>query len=415
MRRLLSILLSRVCRRLAVTVFASVMIPELLVLWPLAHHDRAAAIDTIEAGGRQLVTTMISMLPPPVKAYQVAQMGPMLVGQARMTGLVFFDKQSQPIGVFADVPDLRHPYTRRRLTADGSRMDVWWRFTRPSMAIAARFDTSQLNAEVHRKVLYDLLVMLAIALAVTFVATLTGGLVVVEPLLKMRDAVRSGTIAGRFPLTRRDEIGTVAKAIAEYQEEQAQAPRRLEAIIEERTQELARREAQLRATLENMAEGVAMYDSDQRLVTYNQRFRQYLQVPIPDEILNSGLKFETYLRYTGERGGFGSQDLEELIHRNLSTLHRPEILERVRPDGMVTEVRRYPIAGGGFIFVYADVTERKRAENQLREDEERFRAIDSAAPVALLIMSVTDHVVQHINPRFAELFGTTFERAVGRP
>jgi signal transduction histidine kinase len=41
-------------------------------------------------------------------------------------------------------------------------------------------------------------------------------------------------------------------------------------------------------------------------------------------------------------------------------------LERTRPDGRVIEVRRNPVPGGGFVLIYADITERKRAEQTIR-------------------------------------------------
>ena len=40
--------------------------------------------------------------------------------------------------------------------------------------------------------------------------------------------------------------------------------------------------------------------------------------------------------------------------------------ERTRPDGRIIEVRRNPVPGGGFVLIYGDVTERKRAEAELR-------------------------------------------------
>ena len=40
--------------------------------------------------------------------------------------------------------------------------------------------------------------------------------------------------------------------------------------------------------------------------------------------------------------------------------------ERTRPDGRVIEVRRNPVPGGGCVLIYGDVTERKRAEEQIR-------------------------------------------------
>src|SRR5262249_40551756 len=37
-----------------------------------------------------------------------------------------------------------------------------------------------------------------------------------------------------------------------------------------------------------------------------------------------------------------------------------------RPDGRVIEARRNSVAGGGFVLIYSDVTERKRAEEEIR-------------------------------------------------
>ena len=40
--------------------------------------------------------------------------------------------------------------------------------------------------------------------------------------------------------------------------------------------------------------------------------------------------------------------------------------ERTRPDGRVIEVRRNAVPGGGFVLIYSDITERKRAEAEIR-------------------------------------------------
>jgi signal transduction histidine kinase/CheY-like chemotaxis protein len=157
--------------------------------------------------------------------------------------------------------------------------------------------------------------------------------------------------------------------------------------MQDKTKGTAGREsALLRATLENMAQGVAMYDADHRLVTWNERFRQYLDMPA--EFLGTDRTFSDYVRYLGERGEFGDADIEAELARRLALLDRSHSFERVRPDGTVLEVRRDPVPGGGFIAIYTDITERKKAELQLRNAKE---AAESASRIKSSFLANMSH------------------------
>src|SRR6266704_3362249 len=62
--------------------------------------------------------------------------------------------------------------------------------------------------------------------------------------------------------------------------------------------------------------------------------------------------------------------------------------ERTRPDGRVIEVRRNPVPDGGFVFIYADITERKRAEETIRI------ARDAAEKALRDLQAAQDRLVQ---------------------
>jgi signal transduction histidine kinase len=129
--------------------------------------------------------------------------------------------------------------------------------------------------------------------------------------------------------------------------------------------EIRQRQEELRITFENMGDGVAMFDETQHLVAWNRKFQNILDVP--DEIIARPQTFSEYVRYLAERGEYGSEvDPEEHVLRLIEQAGQARTYERSRPDGRVVEIRHNPVAGGGFVLIYADITERKRSEAEIR-------------------------------------------------
>ena len=77
--------------------------------------------------------------------------------------------------------------------------------------------------------------------------------------------------------------------------------------------------------------------------------------------------------YLAENGYYGDGDIEALVDKRLESLRNPsgKTFEDLKPDGRVFRIRRSGVSGGGTVTVMTDITEQKRAEQELLEAKRR--------------------------------------------
>jgi len=117
----------------------------------------------------------------------------------------------------------------------------------------------------------------------------------------------------------------------------------------------------------------------------------------------------------------------EEVTQILARLKRGERLEhfesvRVRKDGSLVDVSLsiFPLTDSrgevtGIASIARDVTERKRADQELHESEERYRSLVEAAPDVIYTVSAEDGSLTSLNPAFETLTGWSRAEWLGRP
>ena len=126
----------------------------------------------------------------------------------------------------------------------------------------------------------------------------------------------------------------------------------------------------LQTALDQVRQGIAVFDRELRLVCWNRQFRELLELPA--DFGQVGTSLSTILHYNADRGALGAGDPETLVEERIERfVKRMEpFQERLHSNDTVLEVGTAPMPDGGIVMTYADITDQVASANAL----ERARA-----------------------------------------
>jgi diguanylate cyclase (GGDEF)-like protein len=126
---------------------------------------------------------------------------------------------------------------------------------------------------------------------------------------------------------------------------------------------LHERNVLLDATLDHMAHGLCAYDRDLRVIVANHRYLEIYGLSPADAW--PGTPILNLMQTSIERGihapGVTAEAMLADFKRRLID-HKDPVLHRELADGRIIAVRHQPMANGGWVGTYEDVTERCRSE-----------------------------------------------------
>jgi diguanylate cyclase (GGDEF)-like protein len=148
--------------------------------------------------------------------------------------------------------------------------------------------------------------------------------------------------------------------------------RNLERLVAKRSAELQARERDLQAqnvrfdiAINNMTQGLLLFDSAGRLIVCNQCY--IAMYGLSPDVVKPGIKLRDLVDHRKQIGSFNG-DVDEYcsaLSRSMlegkTSHHQTET-----PDGRTILIVNKPVAGGGWVATHEDITERRRTEKQIR-------------------------------------------------
>ena len=201
--------------------------------------------------------------------------------------------------------------------------------------------------------------------------------------------------------------------------------------LDEKTNELERANLKADAALNNMSQGICMFDATQRLIVCNKRYAELYG--LSTEQTKPGTTLRAILEHRIARGT-APHDKEKYINDRINevTENKQYQITNKLSDGRYISVVHQPMADGGWVATHADVTDWKCAEQRITRmahhdtltelpnrttfNETMDAALDRAAATGkqFAVLSIDLDRFKEANDTYGHLVGDALLREVAR-
>jgi signal transduction histidine kinase/CheY-like chemotaxis protein len=145
-----------------------------------------------------------------------------------------------------------------------------------------------------------------------------------------------------------------------------QSSRNAHRLLDDASEALQHNRDLLQIALDQMEQGITVFDSEYRLTCWNRQFRTLFD--LPDEFGQVGTTLTSIVDHLASRDDIARQTDRDVMNR-ISKFGVPWLME-LATSGRIIEIRSNPMPDGGVVTTYTDITQRVRADEALKKINE---------------------------------------------
>ena len=181
----------------------------------------------------------------------------------------------------------------------------------------------------------------------------------------------------------------------------------------EAQQRLESEKQRLDTALNNMTQGLVLYDPSARIVTFNQRYIDMYS--LSTDVVKPGCHYYELIQHRKDTGSYDGdvRAFCDPIMRDVAQGKVNRCIMECR-DGRAFEVINKPLARGGWVATIEDITERRKLEQERDRNYAFLREIIDHIPTQITVKDAIDHRYVLVNSVAETQFGLSRDDIVGK-
>ena len=184
-------------------------------------------------------------------------------------------------------------------------------------------------------------------------------------------------------------------------------------LLERKSAELRTQNLRFDAALQNMSQGLSMFDRDGRLIVCNDRYAQVYGLPAA---LKPGTTLKQILEHRVASGTYEGPTPEGYVAKRLAVALQRKPIDTIGElnNGRIIAVSHRPIADGSWVATHEDITSRRRSEKELERTRKFLDTVIENVPATIIVKEPREGRYVLLNRAAERFLGMSRDQLIGK-